>query len=93
MKDFAIPISDAEIAQLIAKDRQMFYVGKEPNVVDLLSFLSGVEFETAWQRKVSGELLGEPVWYLSLEDFRATKIASGRPKDLTDLTFLDEITG
>ncbi len=93
MKSFGILVSDEVINRLMNQDLQLFYIGGKPNVVDFQNFLSGVDFEPAWLRKQSGELCGEQDWYLGLEDFRATKTASGRPKDLLDLIFLDEITG
>ena len=58
-----------------------------------MNFLDGVEFDSAWQRKTLGRLVDLEVAFLSLDDYIATKRASGRPKDLADLATLSEILG
>jgi hypothetical protein len=71
----------------------MIVLGRKPNQVDLLNFLDGVEFDHAWRHRVQGYLGRTEVGYLSLEDYVATKRASGRAKDLDDLNRLREFLG
>lgn len=71
----------------------MIVVGIEPFAIDITSILDGVDVGSATARAVSGEVLGAPCRIISLEDYRASKAASGRPKDLADLALLDEVNG
>lgn len=71
-------------------DRQMIVLGREPNAVDILTFLDGVDFESSWKNRVAGSLEGLPVHFISKEDYIRTKTATGRPKDLRDLDMLAE---
>jgi hypothetical protein len=66
----------------------MIVIGHEPNRADLLNFLSGIDFSEAWANKVSGELTGHPVYFPRKDDYRKTKQAVGRPKDMADPLFL-----
>ena len=66
----------------------MIQLGVEPYRIDLLTSISGVEFEDAWSDRVAGELDGVPVSFLSVRAFRQNKLAAGRPKDLADLADL-----
>jgi hypothetical protein len=90
LDEFGFKIGDQGEAKL-TKGREMLVLGVEPNQVDILNFLDGCDFESAWNRKVLDELQGIPVAYISLEDYVATKRASGRVKDLRDLDDMRKI--
>jgi hypothetical protein len=66
--------------------------GRPPNRIDLLSSLSGVSFHGAWQerevREVQEEQQSVPMYYIGLDALMQNKQATGRPKDLEDLRFL-----
>jgi hypothetical protein len=60
-------------------------------MVDIMPRISGVEFETAWHRRVDiqiGDKLMVP--FISRDDLLATKIAAGRAQDLADVAALRE---
>jgi hypothetical protein len=59
-------------------------MGVPPGRIDILSSISGVEFDEAWRRRVEGQLGGIVVAFLSEEDLLTNKLASGRTKDLAD---------
>ncbi len=65
-------------------------LGVEPYRIDLLTSISGVEFDDAWSDRVAAELSGVPVNFISLRAYRRNKLAAGRPKDLADLADLLE---
>ncbi len=65
-------------------------LGVEPYRIDLLTGITGVEFEDAWSDRVAGDLGGVPVPIISLRAFKQNKRAAGRPKDLADLADLLE---
>jgi nucleotidyltransferase DUF2204 len=65
-------------------------LGVEPYRIDLLTSISGVEFDEAWSDRVTADLGGVPVSFISLRAFRKNKLAAGRPRDLADLADLLE---
>lgn len=67
---------------------RIIQLGLEPYRIDLVTSISGVTFEEAWQDRVNAQLDGLPVAFLSLRALRKNKAAAGRPKDLADLDAL-----
>jgi hypothetical protein len=65
-------------------------LGLPPFRVDLMTSISGVGFEEAWDGRLSGTLFDVPVCFLGREAFIRNKRASGRPKDLADIRALGE---
>lgn len=70
------------------KPNQIIQLGVPPNRIDLLTSISGVDFELAWQQRESANLDSLPVHFIGQEQLIANKEASGRPKDLGDLSKL-----
>ena len=66
-------------------------LGYPPNRVDLLTSISGVNFEEAWGSRLSAELDGLPVCFLGLDALLKNKRASGRDKDLADVSKLSAV--
>lgn len=92
MREFGVPLREEE-AESLTQERHFLTFGHEPQAVDILNFLDGCDFPTAAARAVRVELDGIPVAILSLEDYVATKRASGRLKDRDDLRRLREVRG
>lgn len=92
LTEFGLAIPNAVIAEL-QKERKFLRFGKEPRRVEILNFLDGCDFDAAWIRAKHEVLGGVPVSILGLEDYVATKVASGRPKDASDLTLLRSAIG
>lgn len=69
--------------------------GVPPNRIDLINKISGVDFQTAWDSKITVEVVGGKdhihLHYLSLKSLIKNKRASARPKDLHDLTYLEKL--
>ncbi|HEX3865408.1 MAG TPA: hypothetical protein VHV78_01605 [Gemmatimonadaceae bacterium] len=63
--------------------------GLPPYRVDLMTSISGVDFDVAWNARIEGNVEGVLVPVLGLEAFVQNKRASGRKKDLADLESLD----
>jgi hypothetical protein len=53
--------------------------------VQILTTISGVQFEACWSRRCLEDLDGLLVSVIGLADLKINKAASGRPKDLADL--------
>lgn len=63
-------------------------LGRPPNRIDLLTSISGVEFDDAWSSRVSAELDEQPVSFLGWDALIRNKNASGRDKDRSDVAKL-----
>jgi len=64
-------------------------LGVAPNRIDLLTSLTGVTFEEAWDRRVQGDLDGVRVAFLSRETLIKNKRATGRTQDAADVENLE----
>ena len=75
------------------KTGEIFQFGVPPNRIDLLNQIDGVGFDEAWQNRIELSLQRQQsevrLSYIGKEELRKNKLASGRPKDLQDLLFLD----
>ena len=68
----------------------VFQIGVPPGRIDILTDVSGIEFGTAWESRLSITLDGITFPVLGRADLVANKRACGRPKDLADLDALGE---
>ena len=85
---FGAPLEGLSSQDLI-EPGSFYRMGAPPVMVDILPRISGVDFEEAWQRRVSvmiDDALTAP--FISREDLLAAKIAAGRPQDLADVAAL-----
>ncbi len=82
MRDFGL--SDAT-PELFLKEHQLTRIGFKPYRVEVLTTLSGVQFETCYARRVVDTIDGIEVNIISLEDLKQNKKASGRLKDQDDV--------
>ena len=90
LRAFGVEVPSESVEDMIEKDRGVMFVGVKPNQADFLNFLDGVEFLEVAKSTVAGVLAGEPVSFISARDYVKTKVASGRPKDRSDLILLEE---
>lgn len=68
----------------------VYQIGLPPRRIDLLTGLSGVEFEEARDSRVLIEIAGLEIPFLGLAALRRNKEATGRDKDMLDLRLLAE---
>lgn len=70
-------------------DRHSFFrFGREPKGFDVLPSIPGVDFDAAWERRVEtvvDAVTGLKANFISVEDLIASKLASGRLRDLADV--------
>lgn len=68
-------------------------LGVAPKRIDILTSLSGVEFQTTYATRMAVRVKGldDPVPFIDLASLRRNKAASGRPQDLADLAALGEV--
>ena len=62
-----------------------FSVGAEPSQIDLLTVIPGLEFDTAWESRVTTHSEGFPIHYLGKEALITAKKTAGRMQDLADI--------
>jgi hypothetical protein len=67
----------------------VFRIGVPPLRIDIITAIDGVEFEAAWESRITVRLGETPVPVLSRHDLIANKRASGRLQDLADLERLE----
>jgi hypothetical protein len=63
-------------------------LGCEPARIDLLTRVSGLEFDLAYSRRIDTTLDGVPITLICREDLRRNKLATGRLRDLGDVEAL-----
>jgi len=66
----------------------VFQIGVPPGRIDLLTSVSGLEFESAWLNRVQLNIDDVSFYVVGLKDLIQNKRASGRPKDLADIAGL-----
>lgn len=59
-------------------------MGVPPVRLEIVTSISGVEFDECYRTRVVDDLDGVEVNLIDLENLRKNKKASGRPKDLVD---------
>jgi hypothetical protein len=67
---------------------QVIQLGHPPNRIDLLTSITGVEFDEAWSERVSADLHGVSVPFIGREALIRNKKSTGRTQDKADLEAL-----
>jgi predicted nucleotidyltransferase len=70
----------------------VFQIGNSPRRIDILTRISGVEFERAYANRKTISVAGMDVPIISLEDLIANKLATGRTQDLADVEKLQSLS-
>ena len=90
LREFGAPLEGLATADF-AERGPFFRMGREPVAVDILTEIPGVEFDSAWERRVE-QMVDDggnvEAHFISREDLTAAKLASGRPQDLADVEAL-----
>lgn len=68
---------------------QVIQLGNPPIRIDLLTSISGVTFEEAWENKVLGKYGNQEVYFIGKQELRKNKKATGRKSDIEDLDGLE----
>src|SRR5271170_3141908 len=76
-------------AKDFAEPDNFFRMGTPPVMVDIMPKISGVEFESAWPRRVTVAIDDDlSVPFISREDLLVAKLSAGRAQDLIDVEAL-----
>ncbi|MCK6573472.1 nucleotidyltransferase family protein [Myxococcota bacterium] len=71
----------------------VYQMGLPPRRIDVLTSVSGVDFDEAWASRIEAEVDGRRLPVLGRAALLKNKRASGRPKDLLDVAALERSSG
>lgn len=89
LKKFGVPTSNLSEEDFTSPD-MVVQIGVEPCRIDLLTRISGVAFDEAWENKVSVTIDHLEIYVLSKADLLKNKLAAGRDKDQGDIAWLEK---
>jgi hypothetical protein len=87
LAQFGAPMQDIH-AEDLTDPNVIFRFGREPRGFDILVSIPGVDFDAAWERRIEAVIdtaTGLKANFISADDLVASKLASGRPRDLADV--------
>ena len=83
-REFGFAVSGLN-RDLFLEPGSMVRIGNPPIRIEIITDISGAEFENCYPNRVRMELDGIPIDVINMDDLRSNKRASGRPKDMDDL--------
>ncbi len=72
------------------KPDSVIQLGFPPVRIDILTSISGINFDEAYKNRIKAKLGNEKVFFISKDDLIKNKTAAGRTKDLSDLEQLNK---
>lgn len=91
LERFGAPTEELKISAAdFSKPDVVAQLGVPPYRIDILTSISGVDFDAAWGDQTMGEIAGVLVPILGRRAFVINKRAAGRTKDAADLEALGE---
>jgi len=84
VKEFGFAVPDLNPSMFLGKGK-IIRMGLPPLRIEIMTDITGVQFEDCYQRRMVAEIEGVQVPYIHLEDLKVNKKAAGRLKDLNDL--------
>lgn len=88
LQQFGAPLRGLCIDDLQTPDI-VFQIGTAPRRIDILTSISGVEFDEAWKDRKMITLDGLELSIISRRLLLKNKKAAGRPKDIGDIAWLE----
>jgi len=86
---FGAPLASAGVtAAEFARPGTVYQIGLPPRRIDILTEISGVTFDEAWESRVIAEVDGRAVGFIGRTVLLKNKVAAGRPKDIADVARL-----
>lgn len=81
------------LEELLVQPDKVVQLGRPPNRIDILSGISGVDFDQAVSTSVLAEIDGIKTPFIGFDALIQNKTAAGRPKDQADVSELRKIRG
>jgi hypothetical protein len=90
LANYGAPLEGVTPADL-AKPGTVLQIGVSPNRVDILTSLTGLTFEAAWENRKPISFGDTPLFVISESDFVRNKRSVGRAQDLVDAAEIEAI--
>jgi hypothetical protein len=91
LRGFGAPIDSHGVTQRDFEETGTVYqIGLPPRRIDLLTEITGVTFEEAWDSRIEAQLAGRSVAVIGYAALLQNKRATGRDKDLVDARWLEQ---
>jgi hypothetical protein len=87
LNDFGFESLALKIEDFTSPDN-IVQLGLIPNRIDLITGISGITFQEAYNNRVKGKIGSEEVYFISAGDLLVNKKAAGRSKDIADAEIL-----
>lgn len=87
LKEFGFP-SEQVAAQDVLEQRSILQLGRQPVQIHVMTYISGVNWDSAWDSKQQGSYGRVHVFFIGRDALVANKQAAGRAKDLADVEAL-----
>ena len=84
LADFGFDVPELSTDLFLQPDK-IVRMGVEPKRIELMTSISGVEFDECYRGRLETTMNDVPVSLINLHDLKTNKKASGRLKDLADL--------
>ncbi len=83
LASFGAPVDSLTVEDLIDEDT-IFQIGVASIRIDVLTSITGVNFDDGWPKRIEVERDGLPVPFIGVGDFLTNKDAAGRDQDRVD---------
>jgi hypothetical protein len=88
--EFGAPVESLQVSEAdLVTPGTVIQIGLPPRRIDILTEISGIGFDEAWATRATTAVGSLEIPFLGREALVRNKRASGRPKDLLDLSLLD----
>jgi hypothetical protein len=85
---FGAPLTEVTVSDFCNPD-MVYQIGVEPNRIDIIMDIEGVQFSEAWENRVVNSYDDQPISILNRDDTIRSKKTAGRPRDLLDVEILE----
>lgn len=89
LREFGAPVTEISETDL-ASPGIVYQIGVAPGRIDILTDLTALDFDSAWENRVRMPVGDLEADFLGLQDLIANKRATGRARDLADVEGLDQ---
>ena len=89
LAEFGAPLEEVSIEDF-SNPELIYQIGVEPNRIDIMMAVPGLEFASAWDRKVTSLYGKERISILNLDDLIHAKKTTNRESDRLDLRLLEQ---
>ena len=89
LSEFGFDVPELSTDLFLQPDK-IVRMGVEPKCIEVMTSISGVEFDECYRERLETTLNDVPVSLINLRDLKINKKASGRLKDLADLEQLSK---